>query len=200
MWLFGLCFFFACSSSEPRPKSANGAESSALECSIDQVRESYCEGLVPLTTAVGAPPPYENRPAGIEAPSSGAYPARQRVARFDAKNTEATRRRVQPGHACCYSWCAALTVADPKDVLPYAGCTEPGAARENYCFPELEGGTKDPGPEPYARCPLAIRPPPTVSFSVPKAAPLDLTTTQAKRAAGEAACCYGWCSRMPAGI
>lgn len=171
-----------------------------MECAIDEVRESYCEGLVPMSTGVGAPPPYESCPAGIEVPASGAYPARHRVARFDAKYTEATRRRVQPGHSCCYSWCAKLTVADPKDVLPYAGCTLPGAARETYCFPELENGTNSPGPEPYARCPLAIRPPEAVSFSVPKAAPLDLATTQAKRGSGDASCCYGWCSRMPAGI
>ena len=181
--------------------SAKDGSATTLPCDVDQVRESYCEGLVPLSTAVGAPPPYQNCPAGIEVPSAAAaYPPSERVARFDTHYTEATRRRVQPGHACCYSWCAKVTTADPKDVLPAAGCSQAGASRETYCFPELEGGSREPGPAPYGRCPLAIRPPETVSFSVPKAAPLDLATTQAKRAAGEASCCYGWCSRMPAGI
>jgi hypothetical protein len=197
----GLCALaLGCRSSEPKPKTAGDAEPAPIQCGVDQVRESYCEGLVPMSTAMGAPPPYENCPAGIEVPSTSSYPPRDRVARFDVKNTEATRRRVQPGHACCYSWCSNLTIADPKDVLPAAGCNLPGAARETYCLPELESGSKDPGPEPYSRCPLAIRPPEATSFSVPKAAPLDLATTAAKRGGGEASCCYGWCSRMPAGI
>jgi hypothetical protein len=191
----------ACVSSEPHSKQPQDGTAVSNQCGVDEVRESYCEGLVPLSTAVGAPAPYENCPAGIEVPSaSSAYPPRVRVARFDAGFTESNRRRVQPGHSCCYSWCATLTIADANDVLPSAGCEQPGAARETYCIPELESGSATPGPEPYARCPLAIRPPEAVSFSVPKAAPLDLATTQAKRAAGEPSCCYGWCSRMPAGI
>lgn len=201
-YVLGLALLLGgCVSAEPQPKLAKDEKKASLVCDVDHVRESYCEGLVPLSTAVGAPPPYQNCPAGIEVPSaSAAYPPSERVARFDARHTAATRARVQPGHACCYSWCAKLAVADPNDVLPAAGCGEPGAARETYCIPELEAGSSTPGPTPYGRCPLAIRPPATVSFSVPKAAPLDLATTQAKRAGGEASCCYGWCSRMPVGL
>jgi hypothetical protein len=198
---FWLCLSASgCSSANPSPRQGAQAEASPLKCAVDQVRESYCEGLLPMSTATGAPPPYESCPAGIEVPAAGAYPAHDRVARFDAPYTEVARRRAKPGHACCYSWCASLKVADPTEVLPYAGCNQPGAARESYCFPELESGTTSPGPGALSQCPLAIRPPETVSFSVPKAAPLDLASTQQRRRQGDKSCCYGWCSRMPVGI
>lgn len=151
-----------------------------------------------MSTAVGAPAPYEACPAGIESPEGGAYPRRESVARFDAAYTAWARTRAQPGHTCCYTWCAKLAVADPDDVLPSAGCDQAGTIREDYCFPELESGTSEPGPAGLERCPLAIRPPPTRSFSVPKAAPLDLQETNARRQRNEPACCYGWCSYVPA--
>jgi hypothetical protein len=178
-----------------RPQ-ASSAESEV--CGVDQVREFYCDGLLPMSTAVGAPAPYESCPAGIQAPA-GAYARSEHVARFDSVYTEWARRRAQPGHTCCYSWCSPLKLAEVSEVLPYAGCDKPGAMRENYCFPELESGTTKPAPAPLDRCPLAVRPPEAVSFSVPKAAPLDVAETQARHQRGDGSCCYGWCSRMPAG-
>lgn len=186
-----------CSSAEKPVRSRADTAGSGV-CGPDQVREYYCDGLLPMSTALGAPAPYDSCPAGIEAPA-GAYPRREHVARFDATYTEWARRRAQPGHTCCYSWCSDLKVADVADVLPYAGCDKPGAMRENYCFPELESGTSTPAPAPLDRCPLAVRPPESVSFSVPKAAPLDLAESGARHQRGDGSCCYGWCSRMPAG-
>ncbi len=187
-----------CSSTEPRQRSPKQDDLSPLTCLRDQVREYYCDGLLPMSTARGAPAPYESCPAGIE-PPPGDYPRKENVARFDAIYTEWDRKRAQPGHTCCYSWCAEVAVAKSTDVLPYAGCDEPGAMRENYCMPELESGTSEPAPEPLGRCPVAIRPPETKSFSVPKGAPLDLQETNARRQRGDtSACCYGWCSKMPA--
>lgn len=198
-WLLGsaLLVSSACSSGNKPVRPPDSGESSGV-CAVDQVREFYCDGLLPMSTALGAPAPYESCPAGVEAPA-GAYPRREHVARFDANYTEWARRRAQPGHTCCYSWCSALKVAQVDDVLPNAGCDKPGAMRENYCFPELETGTSLPAPAPLDRCPLAVTPPESVSFSVPKAAPLDIAETQARHQRNDGSCCYGWCSRMPAG-
>lgn len=189
---------WGCSSAEKPIRREADPRLAPTACLEDQVREHYCDGLLPMSTALGAPPPYDSCPAGIEAPA-GAYPRREHVARFDPHYTEWARRRATPGHTCCYSWCSALSVADVDDVLPHAGCDLPGAMRESYCFPELENGTSTPSPAPLERCPLAVRPPEAVSFSVPKAAPLDVAETQARRQRGDPSCCYGWCSRMPAG-
>jgi hypothetical protein len=200
-WLLGSALLLlggGCSSGEKAQHPRSDPSSSSGVCRADQVREFYCDGLLPMSTALGAPAPYDSCPAGIEAPA-GAYPRREHVARFDATYTEWARRRAQPGHTCCYSWCSELKVADVADVLPYAGCDKPGAIRENYCFPELESGTSSPAPAPLDRCPLAVRPPESVSFSVPKAAPLDVAETGARHQRGDGSCCYGWCSRMPAG-
>jgi hypothetical protein len=186
-----------CSSAEKPVHPRAGSGNADGTCGLDQVREYYCDGLLPMSTALGAPAPYDSCPAGIEAPA-GAYPRREHVARFDPTYTEWARRRAQPGHTCCYSWCSALNVAEAADVLPYAGCDVPGAIRENYCFPELETGASTPAPAPLDRCPLAVRPPEAVSFSVPKAAPLDVAERQASHQRGDGSCCYGWCSRMPA--
>jgi hypothetical protein len=194
----GLALASGCNSAETRRKPLKHDDQAPVVCRQDQVREFYCDGLLPMSTARGAPAPYESCPAGIEAPP-GDYPRKEHVARFDAVYTEWDRQRAQPGHTCCYSWCAELTVADVDDVLPYAGCDEPGAMRELYCLAELESGTSAPAPSPLDHCPLAIRPPESKSFSVPKAAPLDATETTTRRERGDnRACCYGWCSKMPA--
>lgn len=196
------CGSLACSSTEPAsppPRQPSDSRFLPVACGVDQVREFYCDGLLPMSTALGAPEPYSNCPAGIESPPA-VHPHRQRVARFDAAHTEWARQRAKPGHACCYSWCGAVDVRDPEDVPEQAGCDQPGAVRETYCMPELESGTSRPAEHPLERCPVAIRPPEVLHFSVPKAAPLDLVVTQERRRSGLNECCYGWCSRMPVGI
>ena len=152
-----------------------------------------------MSTALGAPPPYENCPAGIET-QAGVYPTRQRVARFDAAHTEWARQRVKPGHTCCYSWCADVDVREPEQVPEPTSCDRPGEERESYCMAELEAGTSQPAEAPLERCPVAIRPPEVLHFSTPPAAAIDYATTQAARTRGGALCCYAWCSRVPVGI
>jgi hypothetical protein len=147
-----------------------------------------------MSTALGAPAPYNNCPAGIESPP-GVYPTRQRVARFDAAHTEWARQRAKPGHSCCYSWCADVEVRTADQVVEQAGCEQAGAVHESYCIPESE-----PADGPLDRCPIAIRPPEVIHFSVPPAAPIDYGVTQDHRSRGLADCCYAWCSRMPVGI
>ncbi|HEY8943995.1 MAG TPA: hypothetical protein VIM73_07030 [Polyangiaceae bacterium] len=190
-----------CSKTETPPANPEVApiDFSPVTCPEDQVREFYCDGLLPMSTALGAPEPYGNCPAGIESPP-GVHRSRQRVARFDAAYTEWARQRAKPGHACCYSWCADVEVRAVSDVPENAGCDQPGAVRESYCMPELEGGSSIPADSPWERCPLAIRPPEAIHFSVPKAAPLDFSMTGDRRGRGLTECCYGWCSRMPAGV
>ncbi|HET9956867.1 MAG TPA: hypothetical protein VFQ61_20365 [Polyangiaceae bacterium] len=188
-----------CASSEP-PRREREALRQDL-CPADSVRQFHCDDLLPRPKSQeGAPAPYELCPAGIQVPLTDGYPANQSVAEFDVPYTEWARRRVSPGHACCYSWCAALPPADPEDVPPEAGCAEPSVTRESYCLPELERGSSIAASEPFERCPMVIHPPAGQFFSVPKAAPLDPQATAGKRGAGEEVCCYAWCSRMPAGI
>jgi hypothetical protein len=195
---------WGCSTSEaPNAQTAQGARPRdprflPVACGVDQVREFYCDGLLPMSTALGAPEPYGNCPAGIEAPT-GVYPSRQSVARFDAAHTEWARQRAKPGHACCYSWCSQVDVRELEQVPENAGCSQAGAVRESYCMPQLESGSSKPAEE-FERCPVAIRPPEVIHFSVPPAAPLDLALTQERQTRGLAECCYGWCSRMPVGI
>lgn len=196
-----LSFALGCASAEP-PKTTPASKDprfAPVACAEDQVREFYCDGLLPMSTALGAPAPYGNCPAGIESPP-GVHERRQSIARFDAAYTEWARQRAKPGHACCYSWCAKVDVREPDDVAPEAGCDQAGAVRESYCMPELESGTSQPAESPLDQCPVAIRPPEVLHFSVPKAAPLDLVVTEERRGRGFPECCYGWCSRMPVGI
>lgn len=182
----------------PTPKTVDNADAALAPsvCQRDQTREFFCDGLL---SGQGAPAPYENCPAGIELPAGG-YPAKGSVARFDARYTEWARQRAKPGHACCYSWCADVRVADPADVLPYAGCTGPEVISDAYCMAELEAGTSAPAPDPLQRCPIAIQPPEAVSFAVPRAVPLDTAATQARRQQNDPACCYNWCSPKPPGM
>lgn len=191
----------ACSRAEVPPPSTASSEAqfTPIACAEDRVREFYCDGLLPMSTALGAPAPYGNCPAGIEAPP-GVHKSEQRVARFDSAYTEWARQRAKPGHACCYSWCAEVEVREVSDVPEHAGCDQPGAVRESYCMPELESGSSNPADVPWEKCPLAIRPPEVIHFSVPKAAPLDFAMTEERRNRGLTECCYGWCSRMPTGL
>lgn len=190
-----------CASAEApqAPSTGKDARFAPIVCAEDQVREFYCDGLLPMSTALGAPEPYGNCPAGIESPP-GVHTSRHRIARFDAAYTAWARQRAKPGHACCYSWCSEVDVREADEVAPEAGCDHAGVIRETYCMPQLESGTSAPAESPLDQCPVAIRPPEVLHFSVPKAAPLDLVATEARRGRGFPECCYGWCSRMPVGL
>lgn len=190
----------SCGKNQPAaPENAdNRWANSPPVCPVDQVREYFCDGLLPLSSALPAPAPYSNCPSTIEH-HEGYHKPRPPVAVFDSSYTGYIRKRHPPGHNCCYSWCAPVTVKSLADVLPEAGCNQPLAIRETYCFPTLEGGTSAPASDQLPRCPVAIQPPEGVAFSVPPAAPLDLTTTGQRRSQGFDECCYGWCSVQPGG-
>lgn len=189
----------ACSTGEAPPAESAKAGFLPLSCEEDQLREFVCEGLLPMNASLSAPAPYDNCPAGIET-QHGAFPTRQRVARFDAAHTGWARERVKPGHTCCYSWCSDVPVREPDQVPEPTSCDRTGELRETYCMPELEAGTSQPADSPFDHCPVALRPPEALHFYVPPAASIDYAATQAARARGGALCCYAWCSRVPVGI
>jgi hypothetical protein len=166
-------------------------------CAPDQTREFYCDELLPVGAPLSAPPPYQTCPAAVEPPSGdwGAPPS----GRFDPAYTRFIRSRVPPGHACCYSWCAPLAVRPADDALPSGTCEYRLALPEMYCVLEPESGTTEPAAGPWERCPAALKPPAGRSFSVPEAAPLDVTASSERRGQGLAECCYSWCSRLPEG-
>lgn len=202
--LTGLCLLggglLSCGKSEPAvtPSGANDWANSPRVCPVDQVREYFCDGLLPLVAALPAPEPYANCPSSIEH-HEGNYEPLPPVAVFDSSYTGYIRKRHPPGHNCCYSWCSPVAVKSLAEVLPQAGCTQPLAIRETYCMPTLEGGTSAPASDQLPKCPVAIQPPASKAFSVPPAAPLDLTSTNQRRSVGFDECCYGWCSVQPGG-
>jgi hypothetical protein len=165
---------------------------------VDEVREYFCDDLVVPNPTLSAAPPFEACPSSIEDPV-GTFEPPPGVASFDPSYTEHTRRRAPPGHACCYSWCSRVTVADPMVSSITESCRTGKAFREEYCMPELEGGTSLPGPAPLERCPLAVKPPAKAVFSVPESAVLDGSLTASKRGKGDPQCCYSWCSQAPLG-
>ena len=190
-----------CGKAEPPPASPPSDDfwtNSPKVCAVDQVREYFCDGLLPLESALPAPPPYSNCPSTVEH-HEGFHGPRPPVAVFDESYTEHIRKRMPPGHNCCYSWCATVEVRSLEEVLPMAGCNDSMAMRETYCLPTLEGGTSRPASDALPRCPVAIQPPEAVSFSVPPAAPLDMVATSERRSRGFDECCYGWCSHQPGG-
>ena len=169
-----------------------------LPCKEDQVREYFCDDLLPLTSSRPAPAPFDNCPATTDI-RNGSFKAIGHVAAFDPSFTEYTRRRVPPGHSCCYGWCAQVEIADPALASP-AACRDANGLRESFCMRELEGGTSLPAPSPYERCPAALEPPEVASFSAPKSALLEASqTAQRRRDKQLADCCYAWCSIAPAG-
>ncbi len=190
----------SCGKTKPSAPPAQGLawSHSPAVCGQDEVREYFCDALLPLTSALPAPAPYSNCPSTIDH-HEGYHEPRPPIAVFDKSYTGYIRRRNAPGNACCYSWCAGVEVKSLDDVLPQAGCGEPLVIRETYCFPTLEGGTSAPASDALPRCPVAIRPPEGKAFSVPPAAPLDLVSTNQRRAQGFDECCYGWCSHQPGG-
>jgi len=195
----GVLFAYGCGGNEVKTQSADGvrAELQPPACGVDEVREYRCDALLPRTSALPAPEPYETCPSALEVPDA-MFPPRTGSGRFDAARTERMRRRARPGMQCCYSWCGKLTVVDPGVVVDR--CREPLAFHESYCIAELEGGTNGgtAGP-PYSACPAAIRPPAGASFSVPTGALLDVRQTAERRRAQEPLCCYDWCSQAPPG-
>ena len=189
--------FLACGAA-PAPRAADVRGPRNPDCRVDQVREFLCDDLLPLGSALPAPSPYENCPETLAGPVGQFEPAPP-FAAFDRSYTEYTRKRAPPGHACCYSWCSALTLANPASPDVQARCVSARAFREEYCMAEPEAGTMLSPGEPFARCPLAIVPPARAVFSVPPAALLDAQLTATRRGKGEPQCCYAWCSEAPAG-
>ncbi|HTQ02649.1 MAG TPA: hypothetical protein VMI54_02290 [Polyangiaceae bacterium] len=188
----------SCGGSAPAPRGETGeAALNPPACGVDEVREFRCDALLPRTSALPAPEPFETCPSAIEV-KDAVFPPRSGAGRFDAHRTERARRRAPPGTQCCYSWCGKLKVVDPDKVVDR--CREPLAFHESYCIAELEGGSKGAlASEPYGACPAAIRPPDAAAFSVPNGALLDYRLTAARRKANEPLCCYGWCSIAPPG-
>lgn len=170
----------------------------SLPCKEDEVREYFCDDLLPLSSSRPAPEPFDNCPATTDI-RHGSFQAVGRVAAFDQRFTEYTRKRVPPGHSCCYGWCARVQIADPAQASP-AACRDANGLHESFCMRELEGGTSLPGPSPFEHCPAALKPPEVAAFSAPNAALFDVSQTQQRRRDKQLAdCCYGWCSIAPSG-
>jgi hypothetical protein len=183
---------------QPSLRQPSRWANSPAVCGQDEVREFFCDELLPLSAALPAPEPFANCPSIIEH-HHGEHRPMPPVAVFDKSYTSYIRKRHPPGHNCCYSWCAPVEVRTLDQVLPQAGCGEPLVVRETYCLPTLEAGTSVPASAELPRCPVAIVPPAGKAFSVPPAAPLDLATTGLRRSQGFDECCYGWCSLQPGG-
>jgi hypothetical protein len=180
-----------------RDASEDGVEP-VVPCGEDEVREYFCDDLLPLTSSRPAPEPYDNCPSTSDV-RPGNYPALGKMAVFDRGITAYTRRRVQPGHSCCYGWCAKVQLADPSQAAP-AACRDANGLHEGFCLRELESGTSRPAASPYERCPAAVKPPQVVAFAAPASALLDVAqTTQRRRETLIADCCYGWCTTPPSG-
>ena len=92
----------------PDAKSPRGSmwSHSPPVCGVDEVREYRCEELLPREHALSAPEPYDACPASVET-QDGVHEPTPPVALFDADYTEHIRRRMPPGHSCCYSWVRA---------------------------------------------------------------------------------------------
>ena len=177
---------------EHRPYWTNSPE----RCPVDHVREYYCDELLPMTSALPAPSPYENCPTSIES-HSGMHEPVPPIAVFDVGHTDRTRARMPPGHTCCYSWCARLKVVPSAGLAALTPCERPVAFREHYCMPELESPSSVPAGGAFSNCAAGIVPPPAIAFEVPSAAYLDPVRTLQLQSRGVRECCYGWCSKVP---
>ena len=195
----GLGLLSACHGAEASSATASArVQDPSLPCAEDEVREYFCDDLLPLSSSRPAPAPYDNCPATTDI-RHGSFKAVGRVAAFDQSFTDYTRKRVQPGHSCCYGWCAKVKVADPSQASA-AACRDINGMHESFCMRELEGGTSLPAQTPFDRCPAALKPPEVVAFSAPNSALFDVSqTAQRRRDLQLADCCYGWCSITPAG-
>jgi hypothetical protein len=165
-------------------------------CQTDEVREYFCDELLPLESALPAPAPYDNCPSTTES-HVGVHQPLPPVAVFDKSYTAHIRKRMPPGHSCCYSWCARIDIG--TDRSGETVCRDPRAFRESYCFDEPEHGTSLPAGGGFNSCPAAVVPPAGVAFARPKGALFDASASAEKRGQGFRQCCYAWCSIAPAG-
>ncbi len=198
-WL-GAAWLVASGCSHPTGAAVGAGERqpAPTQCARDEVREYFCDDLLPLLSARPAPEPYERCPAASDI-RAGKFPAAGSLAEFDVEFTAYTRRRVQPGHSCCYGWCATVKPASVSSAAP-ADCRDSAGLREGFCMREPEGGTSAPAASPFEHCPSALAPPEVVAFAAPASARLDVAqTTQRRRETLLADCCYGWCSSTPVG-
>lgn len=189
----------ACSGGKQKEAETGGEDMSGPPpaCHKDEVREYFCDDLLPFTSEKPAPEPYQTCPGNVGVKGNVFQPT-STWARFDQARTDWTRKRVPPGHACCYSWCSKLVVAEP-DQVDAAACSQPNAMREKLCISAAEAGVSEAAAAPNEGCAVAVTPPPGVAFTPPKAAALDLQATAERRSQGLAECCYGWCSKAPLG-
>lgn len=194
-----LALALACSGSKPKAAetAADDDTKPPPPCQKDEVREYFCDDLLPLTSEHQAPEPYQTCPSSVGV-KGNVFPATSSWARFDIPRTEWTRKRVPPGHACCYSWCSKLAIADVGQVDATA-CQQPNAMPERLCISTAEAGVSDNAAAPNELCAAAVAPPPGVAFTPPKAAALDVNATAERRGQGLSECCYGWCSKAPLG-
>lgn len=197
--MVGLGLLAACQSGQSeRAREVAREQDPNLPCEEDQVREYFCDDLLPLSSSRPAPEPYDNCPATTDIRHPAFVPV-GRVAGFDPAFTEYTRKRVPPGHSCCYGWCAQVKVSDPNQAAP-AACADSYGLHESFCMRELEQGTSQPAQTPFEHCPLAVKPPEVLAFAAPSSALLDVTqTAERRRDRLLADCCYGWCSKAPVG-
>src|SRR4051812_40523440 len=110
LFTVGLALLVACHGPESAAaRAAARQQDPSLPCGQDEVREYFCDDLLPLSSSRPAPEPYDNCPATADL-RHGSFKAVGRIAGFDQSFTEYTRKRVTPGHSCCYGWCAKVKV------------------------------------------------------------------------------------------
>lgn len=194
LWLMAAC---SGSKHQEAKSAASEQDGPPPPCHKDEVREYFCDDLLPFSSDKPAPEPYQTCPNSVGVKGNVFAPTSS-WAHFDIPRTEWTRKRVPPGHACCYSWCSKLVVAE-VDRVDVAACSQPNAMPERLCISAAEAGVSDSAAAPNESCATAIAPPAGVAFTPPKAAALDLRATAEKRSQGIAECCYGWCSKAPLG-
>jgi hypothetical protein len=193
-----VCVLHSGCGGKPRGAEAPGPAAHTAVCGIDDTREYFCEELLPPTTSMPAPSPFESCPSVIDSPDSMFTPAPS-VGLFDTSYTVYMRKRAPPGHSCCYSWCSHVKLGDPSAPSIQTTCASGAAFREEYCMEEPEVGTALSVGVPFDHCPAAIVPPRKAVFSVPESAPFDAQITSTHRGKGQAHCCYAWCSLAPPG-
>jgi hypothetical protein len=199
-WAWGaLCLTSACSGSKQKEVAVAGDDTTGPPpaCQKDEVREYLCDDLLPVSSEKPAAEPYQTCPSNVGV-KGNVFPATSTWARFDVARTEWTRKRVPPGHACCYSYCSKLALADVDDV-DLTSCSQPNAMPERLCISTSEAGVSDAAASPNELCAAAVAPPAGVAFTPPKAAALDVRATAERRGQGLSECCYGWCSKAPLG-
>ena len=194
-----LCLGSACSSAKQKDAAVAGDDMTGPPpaCHKDEVREYLCDDLLPVSSEKPAAEPYQTCPSNVGV-RGNVFPATSTWARFDVARTEWTRKRVPPGHACCYSYCSKLALADVEQV-DAASCSHPNAMPERLCISTSEAGVSDAAAAPNELCAAAVAPPAGVAFTPPKAAALDVRATAERRGQGLSECCYGWCSKAPLG-